>query len=190
MAERVLLIGLGAALAMGLSGAGTAWAAPSAALFAMRHHRHQAWYVAWAPMVISGVLSLYGLIIGVLMAIHTLQISDDPQDDNYIPKDTGYRLFAAGFVVGVPCLVSGAGMAAFLRRFDAETVPVAFSSPLPTCSAMVPPMCEEQPLLSVPNGSADTACQQVIPAWAFIMNLAFMEAIGLYGLILALFLVG
>lgn len=52
-------------MAIGLSDAGTAIAAPSATLFAMRHYHHQP-VVAWAPMVISSVLSLYGLIIGVL----------------------------------------------------------------------------------------------------------------------------
>ena len=172
MAERILFIGLGAAMAIGLSGAGTALAAPSAAVFAMRHHRHQPFYVAWAPMVISGVLSLYGLIIGVMLATRTLQISDNPADESYIPKDTGYRLFASGLVVGLPCLVSGAGMGTFLHRFGMQDV--AFKMPAPTG--------EEQPLMS------SATSKQMIPAWAFIMNLAFIEAIGLYGLIIALFL--
>lgn len=172
MAERILFIGLGAAMAIGLSGAGTALAAPSAALFAMRHHRYQPWYITWAPMVVSGVLSIYGLIIGILLAIPTLEISDNPPDDHYIPKDTGYRLFAAGLVVGLPCLVSGAGIGAFLHRFSMEDAPYH----------MMQGQGEEQPLM--PSASS----KQIIPAWALILNLAFMEAIGLYGLIIALFL--
>jgi F0F1-type ATP synthase membrane subunit c/vacuolar-type H+-ATPase subunit K len=171
MVGPVLFIGIGCALAIGLSGAGAAIAAPPAALFVMRHHRHQP-VVAWAPMVISGVLSLYGLIIGVILAIPTLQTSTNPDDNHYIDQDTGYRLFSAVLVVELSCLVSGAGIGCFLHRFNTEAVPAMDTESFG----------EEQPL------TKSFVPKQIIPARALIFSLAFMEATGLDGLIIALFL--
>jgi len=170
----ILSIGIGAALAIGLSGAGTAVAAPSAALFAMRHHRDQSWLVAWAPMIISGVLSIYGLIIGVILAMKTLQVSDNPDDAAYLDQEMGNRMLAAGLAVGLACLASGAGMGAFIHRVGAE-VTVSHN--------MTNNPDKEQPLIETSRSAKPT-----IPAKALLLNLVFMEAIGLYGLIIALFL--
>ncbi|KAL7569522.1 hypothetical protein ACA910_013896 [Epithemia clementina (nom. ined.)] len=179
VSEAILYIGLGAALAVGLSSAGTALAAPSAAHFSMQHHGHEHFMVAWAPMVISGVLSLYGLIVGVILAFAAVNSNSETS----ISQERGYRSLAAGLTVGLACLASGAGMGAFLHRFRTQDYHNASTGEQPA-------RAEQQPLISntTTNNNNSNSKKEIIPATPFLMNLVFMEAIGLYGLIIALFL--
>lgn len=197
MNHEFLRVGIGAALAVGLSGAGTAAAAPAAALHAMRHHQrhiagrregHSFWksfLITWTPLVVSGVLALYGLIVGLILASHTLQISTDPTDPNYVSPDTADRMLAAGLAVGLPCLVSGMGMGAFLSRFDSAGIPHSLAqNGAATATAGANGNGETALLLSHDKAENVTA----FPIWVLFWSLAFVEAIGLYGLIVALVL--
>ncbi|KAL3783591.1 hypothetical protein HJC23_002095 [Cyclotella cryptica] len=158
--DPTLLTGLGAALALFLSGCGSAYATTHASLFAARHPYSMACNMAMVPVVIAGVLALYGVIIGYLL---TSKINSNGE----ISLVDGYKFLSAGLSVGLACLASGMGMGLYLKKLNDEEY------------------------FFVRKGKAGP--DNVSKKGSFLtlfLCLVFFEAIGLYGLIVALFLVG
>jgi V-type H+-transporting ATPase proteolipid subunit len=157
--------GLGAAFSIFLCSTGSAIASAEAGVYALRKHG----YAAFVPIIISGVLAIYGIIISVLLA-GKMETSDLAAAD-------GYRNLSAGLSVGLACCASGFGIAKFLKHVN-MTAAAATGETTPT-SEMV------QPLI----GREYTPVLQDNFAYLTIV-MTFLEAIGLYGLIAALFLIG
>jgi V-type H+-transporting ATPase proteolipid subunit len=112
------------------------------------------------PVIQAGVLALYGVIIGYLL---TRKIN--AKDEMAIAD--GYKFLSAGLSVGLACLVSGIAMGAYFKKLnDAEYIFVRKGR-------------------AAPDGASKKASYL-----QFILCLTFFEAIGLYGLIVALFLLG
>lgn len=120
--------------------------------------------MAMIPVVQAGVLAVYGVIIGYLL---TKKINADGE----LSVVDGYKYLSAGLSVGLACLASGCGMAMYVRKLNEEGyffVRKGKSEPGKT------------------SGEASKkGCYTT-----FILCLIYLEAIGLYGLIVALFLVG
>ena len=172
MANPDLMTGLGAALSIFLSSAGSAVASVPAGVFALRSGGSGGGIMAFLPIVIAGVLAIYGIIIAVILC---------GQDG--ISETDGYRNLSAGLAVGLACLTSGCGMALFLDKHMAQPPSTATSM---TTSGRTNRRGEQQePLIS----SAPLPQQVVLETtWGLLMVMVFLEAIGLYGLIVALFL--
>lgn len=120
--------------------------------------------MAMIPVIQAGVLAVYGVIIGYLL---TRTINADKE----LSLVDGYKFLSAGLSVGLACLASGSGMAMYLKKLNEEGyffVRKGKSEAISTSGD------------SSKKGSYVT----------FILCLIFHEAIGLYGLIVALFLVG
>ncbi|KAL3797674.1 hypothetical protein HJC23_013506 [Cyclotella cryptica] len=116
--------------------------------------------MAMVPVVQAGVLALYGVIISYLLAKKV-------NDNNDMAVVDGYKFLCAGLSVGFACLASGIGMGIYLKKLnDLEYYFVRRGMTSPGSASK--------------KGSFLT----------FILCLIFFEAIGLYGLIVALFLVG
>mmetsp|Transcript_9714 Transcript_9714/g.18238 ORF Transcript_9714/g.18238 Transcript_9714/m.18238 type:complete len:112 (+) Transcript_9714:385-720(+) len=107
----------------------------------------------------------------------------------------GYRNLAAGLSVGLACLASGIGMAGFL----ADSLPVvstgAATTTRTTAATAEQEACSNaayEPQLHAPliPGSRDDGPTEPEIIRRLILNLIFLEAIGLYGLIAALVLIG
>jgi V-type H+-transporting ATPase proteolipid subunit len=161
MTNAQLLTGLGAAISIFLSSAGACAASVPSGLFALRSKGVQGFF----PIIISGVLAIYGCIIAVILSGKINQ-SDLAETD-------GYRHLSAGLAVGLACLASGLGMARFVDMYMNSSSP---SRPA-TSSSM------EEPLVG-------TAAARLQVSYRFLMVLVFIEAIGLYGLVVALLLSG
>jgi V-type H+-transporting ATPase proteolipid subunit len=160
-----LLTGLGAALAVFLSSTGAAIASSHSGIFAMRSNS----FKDFVPIVISGVLAIYGIIVGVLLC---------GKFNGEMNAVDGYRNVSAGLSVGLACWASGYGMASFIRQCNEGKA----ASTRPTGSG------ERQPLL---NGSGVGEVAVAHPSFVkLVFVMVFLEAIGLYGLIVALFLMG
>jgi len=162
--EPQLMTGLGAAAAMFFSALGSALASVQGGKYAMR----STGVLSFAPIVISGVLAIYGIIVAVLLSGKM----DGAESSN------GYRNFSAGLSVGLACLASGLGMAGFLEDSLTGTV----TNSVADDDAIRTPL--------VRNNTNNTTRMIEQPSIRFLMCLVFLEAIGLYGLIVALFLIG
>jgi len=180
MANPHLLTGLGAALAMFLSAAGSSMASVPGGMFAQHASTggsmgSMVW--AFAPIIIGGVLAIYGMIIAVILSHNLL-------NDN-MTETEGFRNLSAGLAVGLTCLASGLGMAHFVGAFMHHH---HHGGPPP------PPPGHAHPTNGTLVGSSETDSllaaplmkKPLIPTWHFLMVLVFIEAIGLYGLIVAL----
>lgn len=160
-----LLTGLGSAISIFLASAGSAIASSHSGVYAVRGKDLK----AFCPIVISGVLAIYGIIVSVLLV---------GRFDHSITEVEGYRNLSAGLAVGLACCASGLGLASFMKQINdsSSTAPHSNSSP------------ESEPLVGRrTNGSV---AHQPISFMYLCLCLVFLEAIGLYGLIVALFLVG
>ena len=102
-----LLNAIGAASAIFLASAGSAYASAHSGRFALKTHRVLG-LKSLIPIVISGVLAIYGLIIGIIL-VHKFE-GDEPISDS-----DGCRYLAGGLLVGFACLSSGVGMGLFLQ---------------------------------------------------------------------------
>jgi len=123
--------------------------------------RHQD-RMAMIPVIQAGVLAVYGVIIGYLL---TKKINADA----VMSVADGYKYLSAGLSVGLACLASGMGMALYLTKLnEAEYFFVRKGQGA-----------------SPPSGEASKKGSYT----TFILCLIYLEAIGLYGLIVALFLV-
>jgi V-type H+-transporting ATPase 16kDa proteolipid subunit len=163
-----ILTALGAAASVFLCSAGSALASIPAGVYAVK----STGYTSFAPIVISGVLAIYGLIVALLLSSKLGDAMD---------AGSGYKNITAGMCVGLACLSSGIGIGRFLDKSlkDAEFVPAVSTA---TSTATVPLM----------EGNADAAASPktvlAAPSIRCLMVLTYLEAIGLYGLIVALVL--
>lgn len=155
-----LLTGLGAALSIFLTSVGAAVASVPAAKYALR----SSGVLSFAPIIISGVLAVYGIIVSVLLAF---KMQGTAADDAV----SGYKNISAGLSVGLACLASGMGMARFLDQSVVEQDASGGT--------------QEEPLI---RGRVATK-MLATPSIRFLMVMTFLEAIGLYGLIVALVLI-
>ena len=162
MANPDLMTGLGAALAIFLCSAGSVVGSIQGGLFALRTGGG---WKSFIPIVQAGVLAIYGIIIAILLCGQT-----------DIKEEGGYRNFAAGLSVGSACLASGYAMAKFLEW---HMKPVAVPRPARSGS-------QTEPLID--DGLVSYQVPPISPS--LIMVMIFLESIGLYGLIAALFLQG
>merc|ERR1712115_6797 len=119
---------------------------------------------AFAPSIFAGIPAIYGLIVSIILVGN---MGKQPTDVD------GYRYFSAGLSVGLSCLASGLGMARFLRHLNKTAIG------------------NDDTLKLEPNktaiGSDDIKKKSFVK---LCMSLCFLEAIGFYGLIVALFLIG
>lgn len=190
-----LLNAIGAASAIFLASAGSAYASAHSGRFALKTHRVLG-LKCLIPIIISGVLAIYGLIVGVIL-VHKFE-GDEP-----ISETEGCRYLAGGLLVGFACLSSGIGMGLFLQppRHHGPYPPPFPPTPPPPGGAATTGVSggEEagrvggltEPLLSMvgPPPPPPIPCDGkgfVTMVLVFI----FLEAIGLYGLIVALFAIG
>ena len=90
MVSAELLTGLGAAASIFFCSAGAAVASAPAGVFALRSTTLR----AFAPIVISGVLAIYGIIVAVILAG---QLSNSKT----MAESDGYKQLAAGLSVGL-----------------------------------------------------------------------------------------
>ena len=167
MADPSLMTGLGAALAVALSTAGSAIASASSAAYAVRSKEGIRSFV---PVIISGVLGIYGLIIVILLTGKLESSLDTTQ---------GYRHLAAGLAVGLPCLASGFGMSTFMSHCSYPAIAGPTTEPSSTFESSSEPFLTQRVSGSVAPMSIRA-----------MMMLCFLEALGLYGLVAALFLIG
>ena len=168
MTSPQLMAGLGAAAAIFFSAVGSAIASAHGGIFATKSSSSGIW--SYAPIVIAGVLSIYGTIIGVMIQY---QMNDPTLD-----IQQGYRLLCGGLVVGLGCLSSGYGMSQFLNMYIAtqsSDASVAGDGAVTESSSLM--------------GGNLAARKSLTVTWAVIFTMCFLEAIGLYSLIVSLFLI-
>lgn len=172
-----LWTGLGAAAAMLFTSAGAAVASVPAGRYVTRCS-HPYSYLSFAPIVIAGVLAIYGIIVAALLAVKLHEVSAAGGTGG-MDAVAGYKNLAAGLCVGLACLASGMGMARFLEVSMVDTEVLVVSG--------TPEAGERVPLL---NGTTSSGVKMIAPPTIrFLMVLTYLEAIGLYGLIVALVLV-
>jgi len=167
-----LLTGLGAALAIFLTSYGSAIASSHSGIFAVRGSDLR----AFIPIVISGVLAIYGIIVAVLLVGKL----NHPEDGTMTAVD-GYRNLSAGLAVGLACAASGMGLANFIQQINNPFPPPFPHPPHPRPDG--PP--ESEPLV---GGRRPFPPHPPVNFVHLCLSLVFLEAIGLYGLIVALFL--
>ncbi len=170
---------LGAATAIFFSSAGSCYASAKSGVFLMKYHS-QMGLLALCPIIISGVLAIYGLIIGTIISFK-LGGEEGSISDTY-----GVTLFGAGCVVGTACLCSGWGMGLFLDNYMKTTF-----AHVTSYSGTEDAGGERQPLIS--NGASLPVFSSSLEGKSYLYFLCifvFIEAIGLYGLIVALFMIG
>ncbi|CAB9516705.1 16 kDa proteolipid subunit 2 [Seminavis robusta] len=176
--DPALLTGLGAASAIFLTAIGSAIATSHAGIFALRGNS----WMNFVPVVQAGVLSVYGIIIGCLLCFKL-------DSGKELSQVEGYRNLSAGLAVGLACWASGYGMMSFLQQINDGKAGVGDSKPgdgsSRTVSSDAAP--EREPLLPPPQTGG-----QASPLFfkKFVLVMIFLESVGLYGLIVALFLVG
>jgi len=169
--EPQLLSGLGAASAIFLTATGSAIASAEGGIFALRNNKT---WMAFIPIVQAGVLAIYGIIISILLVGKM-----DSSTDDMSPSE-GYRHLSAGLSVGFACCASGYGMAKFLKHCNSGGTPtVEKNAPNSGNTEQTQPLIE-----------SSTRPSKEVDFKRLIMVLIFMESIGLYGLIAALFLIG
>jgi ATP synthase proteolipid subunit len=170
-----LLTGLGAASAIFLCSAGACAASAPAGIYAMRTTPAHGIIKAFIPIVIGGVLAIYGIIVAVILSF---KISDG------MDAVTGYKALTSGLSVGLACLASGMGMAKFLQDYMSST-PGFFAAKSSAATTNGNGAPESQPLL---GGNSGLFVEFPTPSWTFFCVYVFLEAVGLYGLIVALIL--
>ena len=166
LSDPQLLSGLGSALSIFLTASGSAIASAESGVYALRKKGP----LAFVPIIISGVLAIYGIIVAILIV--------GKSDGTELSEVQGYRHLSAGLSVGLACLASGTGIAYFMRRLNQAALT---SDDLPLSDTP-----ESEPLIS-----RDRRPNKIHENFWYLANcLVFLEAIGLYGLIVALFLIG
>ena len=163
---------LGAVAAVSLCSLGAAIASTAAAPYAMLSSSSSS--MSMVPMFQAAVLGSYGIMIAVAMLVWQ---HDRAQDDNNTAVITtsssssssmGYRHLAAGLVVGLSCVVSGATMRSFVNFL----------------------LVEQEPDSIATNGTKPANQPRVRPLTPKAIGLMiFMEVLGLYGFLIALLLI-
>jgi len=126
--------------------------------------------ISFAPIMSSGVLAIYGIIVSVLL-------SEKIQADT-LDAAGGYRNFSAGLSVGLASLASGMGLAGFFE----DSLPANTTLQVADSTSEI-----QEPFI---RGSGGQRSVVEKPSPRFLMCMIFLEAIGLYGLIVALVLIG
>lgn len=158
------LTALGAAIAIFLSSAGASLGSIPAGVFALRANRTWGWK-SFIPIVIAGVLAIYGLIIAVILC-------------GNVDQTEGYKHLCAGLAVGSACLASGLGIGKFIHIQTPDAARVKVD--LEDCTTATEPLLAHDTDHTVVSGAE---------IFKTVCVLAFIEAIALYGLIVALILV-
>jgi ATP synthase proteolipid subunit len=169
----ILLTGLGAVAAVFLATWGSSYASVASGIYAM----HSTGIASFVPIIISGVLSIYGLIIAYVL-------SQKMSAESEMSANDGYKHLCAGLAVGLACLMSGYGMASvvFQILYDDENGPEDESH---SAADVV------QPLIgSIGNPSQHRRRRRLrghipSPSLRFLAVLVFLEAMGLYGALIA-----
>ena len=178
----LLLVGLGmtAALLGSAGGAASGSGASASYLMSLYHHNRlttpptpRQLVLALCPIIISGVLAIYGLIIAVL--IHGKVFATNGGQD--VDVVVGYKCLTSGLAVGVATLTSGLGIAYFMQNCS-------------RCHPAKPNRGPEQEPLVEDAGAPVVVMKPVDPNVYMVVSLVFLEAIALYGLIAALLVVG
>jgi ATP synthase proteolipid subunit len=193
MMDPQLLTGLGCAASMFLCAAGSAYASSYSGVYAVRSSDLK----GFAPIVISGVLAIYGIIVSVILASKLGSLSAN-SSSNIMTQGEGYRNLSAGLSVGFACLASGVGMAFFIKELNQQEHhhhnPAWSVLPAVYGSSETESLLVGQPRggTTSTNGAAPVVTRPPPPVnFVYLcLCLTFLEAIGLYGLIVALFLMG
>ena len=158
-----LMTGLGAAASVFLSSAGSAYASIHGGEFALKSPYG---FVGFSPIIIGGVLSIYGLIVAVLLG--------GKMGNSTLEETDGYRNLSVGLSVGLACLCSGVGLGKFIKTSMTSHVALGQEADAAT-----------RPLLGGASTQAVAFPKSIV---RILLCLCFLEAIGLYGLIVGLIL--
>jgi F0F1-type ATP synthase membrane subunit c/vacuolar-type H+-ATPase subunit K len=160
-------------------------------IFAIRNNS----MLAFVPIIIAGVLSIYGLIIAVLL-VGRIEGSSSDTTTTPLTEADGYRYLAAGLANGLTCWASGWAMSKLVSMLNEKPHTTATTTSA-TASSSIPSTGTEPTdgLLSTPLPPASAAGAKSDDDESkfykkMILSLIFCEAIGLYGLIVGLFLIG
>mmetsp|Transcript_8372 Transcript_8372/g.10989 ORF Transcript_8372/g.10989 Transcript_8372/m.10989 type:complete len:186 (-) Transcript_8372:216-773(-) len=158
-----LLAGIGAVLSIFLSSVGCCYGSVHAGIFSLRTNEFSGCLFAFAPIVITGLLSIYGIIFAVV-------VSEEMDGMN---QADAYKCFLGGLSVGLSCLVSGLAIGWFLQKHLSSS---AFrrQRPILNIHSSEVPLIRSYEEVSEPTGG-----------WGVIIVLFFLETIGLLGLIVA-----
>jgi V-type H+-transporting ATPase 16kDa proteolipid subunit len=167
-----LFTALGAAAAVFFSSLGGAIGSVPAGMLAVRSHWATNGIKAFFPIIIAGVLAMYGLIVAAILSYKLAPTAESTGELD------GHRNLAAGLSVGLACLASGYGMSRFLFSSMAEGITASCVASSDSTTT--------QPLL--PSGSRGSNVSHSV-SWSLVMVMVYLEAIGLYGFVVALLLV-
>jgi ATP synthase proteolipid subunit len=176
MADPQLLTAMGAVCAIFFSCAGAASASSLAGIYVI----HTKGWRSMVPIVIAGVLGIYGTIIAVILA-------GKLQQGDALTTAHGYHNLGAGLAVGLTCLASGQGMSSFLAmcvygQFGTGGTKIGGAGDFG--------YGESEALLLEPGTPHRRLMEPAPVTMKFMMVLTFLEALGLYGLIAGLLLAG
>jgi len=192
MFDPQLATGLGCCAAIFLCCTGTAIASSHAGIYALRRRGGGKGLkmLDFVPMMQAGVLSLYGTVIGILLCRRR---DDVAAAGGSAATATGHKNLSAGLVVGLACWTSGYGMASFLRQVNEEErgqEGIGATGVEETPSPPSTPTEEQrQPLLKDTKAATAPACDTRNKNKKLILAMIFLEAVGLYGFVMALFLI-
>ncbi len=206
-----LLTCVGIACAIGMSSQGSANASSQSGSYMARYIASQTpsstnVVKPFIPIIISGVLAIYGFIVALLLCFKFASFESTPPDIG-----TGYKYLAAGLSVGSSCLWSGSGLSDFLRDYIYLYSPNPYvnkSSSTGAAAARAGNNGNETDSVTVNSntdslvepllfGSSDQRKNAVVESMKafpesnihFCFTLVYLEAIGLYGLIVAIVLI-
>ena len=118
----------------------------------------------------SSVLAIYGCIVSVILS-HSIT-------NDTMTEAQGYRNLSAGLAVGLSCLASGLGMARLVHGYMKQEH-----------ARSAAPSRSNNGNDGLQEGLISTNLNRpIVPTWRLLICLIFLEAIGLYGLVVALFL--
>jgi V-type H+-transporting ATPase proteolipid subunit len=173
MADPQLLTAIGAVCAIFFACAGASSASSLAGVYAIQT---KGWR-SMVPIVISGVLGIYGTIIAVILAGKLQQ----QQQGDELTTAQGYQNLCAGLAVGLTCFTSGQGMSGFLGMCIYGPMKLGRSNDFGN---------GEGEGLLIQTAGRHRLAEPAPVTVKFMMVLTFLEALGLYGLIAGLLLVG
>jgi ATP synthase proteolipid subunit len=174
-----LLTSIGIASAICFSFYGSGLSGSIGGIYLYQSPCKEMWKAA-IPIVISGVLAIYGLIIAILLALNMNTVSNDTV--------AGCKNLSAGLSVGFACCWSGFSMETFLSNalYGSESgvdERESASSHVNLKNRM------QMPLLSPACRTRNVTDMLVpVPTVRFCMVLVYLEAIGFYGFLVAILL--
>lgn len=167
-----LLTGMGSALSVFLAAAGSALASSHAGIYAVRGTS----YKAFIPIIQAGVLAIYGIIVSILLVFKL--------ENEAMTATDGYKNLSAGLAVGLSTCASGWGIAKFVQQLNEQGVTAGTAR---SATTGMNESSQSEPLIP-PRAAAQKDDESTFTKT--VLALVFLEAIGLYGLVAALFLMG